>query len=291
VKMPAPANGGSARHGPVSGGHWAAETTALGRSPRLSLGGLRCSLDPPNSGWRIRFDRCRPPASIIADMMRFLAAAMLLANLRTSTAEAQDEWPRAGEAVRAAAEFLAKGHISHLPLDDALSRRWFDAYFLALDPTRMYFLESDIRDFVPLSTRLDDLARLENVKFPLVVGGRFRERVVRAGVYADEFIQAEHDFTVDESVPRRYATFAANEDDLRERWRKQIKLQFLVEKSKGSNVTDARAELTRRYRYIVRRTRELTVVALCDLYVNSLAKLYDRNSGYIPPQLLERFSI
>jgi carboxyl-terminal processing protease len=224
-------------------------------------------------------------------MKRLLAAAILITYRLASIAEAQDEWPRAGEAVRAAAEFLAKGHISHLPLDDGLSRRWFDAYFLALDPNRMYFLESDIRDFLPLATRLDDLARQENVKFPLLVGGRFRERVVRAGVYAEEFIRAEHDFTVDESVPRRYTTFAANEDDLRERWRKQIKLQFLVEKSQGSNVADARAELTRRYRSIVRRTRELTVVTLCDLYLNSLAKLYDRNSGYIPPQVLERFSI
>ena len=224
-------------------------------------------------------------------MARFLAPAIFAAFLLATAARAEDEWPRAGQAVRAAAEFLAEGHISRRPLDDGLSRRWFDAYFLALDPDRMYFLESDVRGFEPLSTRLDDLARQENIKFPMLVGGRFRERVVRAGVYAEEFVRAQHDFTVDESVPRRYATFAENEVEFCERWRKQIKLRLLREKAKGTNVVDAQADVARRYRNIVRRTRELTVVTLCDLYLNALATLYDRNSGYIPPQVLERFRI
>jgi carboxyl-terminal processing protease len=223
-------------------------------------------------------------------MARLFAASLLALSLSGPAVAADEEWPHAGQAVRAAAETLAKAHVAQLPLDDAMSRRWFDAFFVALDPQRMYFLESDIRRFKPLAERLDDLTRRESVKFPLLVGRRFQERVVRAGVFAEEFVVAEHDFTVDENVPRTYAEFAANEAELRERWRKRLKLQFLIEKAKGANIADTRSDFTRRYRNIIRHNRDLSSVRLCGIYLNVLASLYDRNSGYLTPRDIESFS-
>jgi carboxyl-terminal processing protease len=220
--------------------------------------------------------------------MNRLSSALFLGLLATTCVPgpaqaAEGDWPDAGRSVQAAAKLLVEGHISHRPLDDRLSRVWFDTFLLRLDPRRMYFLASDWREFEPFAERLDDLAKEGSFLFPILVRQRLRERVARAGLFAEAAVEADHDYTFDEGVPRKYMTFATTEDELRERWRRRVKLEMLIEKLHGRDAKDVRDQLTGRYRRIVRQARELSDERLCEAYVDTLAQVFDPHAGFVTP--------
>jgi len=196
-----------------------------------------------------------------------------------------------GQAVHAAAKTLVEGHISHRPLNDELSRAWFNAFFLRLDPRRMYFLATDLREFESSALRLDDWAREGSFEFPLLVRRRLRERVAEAAKEAEAAIRTDHDYTLDESVPRRYETFAASAQERDRRWRLRIKLEMLIEKNHGREVDEVRTQLYDRYRRIDRQARELSEVRLCQAYLSALAKLYDPHAAYMSPEERERYEM
>jgi hypothetical protein len=58
---------------------------------------------------------------------------------------------------RVTARLLAQSHYARLPLNDAVASTLLDRYLDALDPQRVFFLQSDVAEFAPLRTTLDDL--------------------------------------------------------------------------------------------------------------------------------------
>src|SRR5450830_496886 len=76
------------------------------------------------------------------------AAASLPPSLKPVAQEAQ--------AAHMAAAILSRYHYKAVPLDDALSSKTFDQYLKALDPEKLYFLQSDIDHLSVDRTKLDD---------------------------------------------------------------------------------------------------------------------------------------
>ncbi|HKQ39070.1 MAG TPA: hypothetical protein VJ063_13415, partial [Verrucomicrobiae bacterium] len=55
------------------------------------------------------------------------------------------------------ARILERSHYLRQPFNDELSSKLFDRYFEALDNLRLFFLQSDVEEFEPYRTKLDDL--------------------------------------------------------------------------------------------------------------------------------------
>ena len=74
--------------------------------------------------------------------------------------------PEAQEARAAhlAAEVLSRFHYKAVPLDNALSAKIFDQYLKALDPEKLYFLQSDIDRLEADRTLLDDAILTEDLR-------------------------------------------------------------------------------------------------------------------------------
>jgi carboxyl-terminal processing protease len=72
---------------------------------------------------------------------------------------------------------LTRHHYKPTKLDDAMSEKIFDRYVHALDGVSEYFTQTDIDNFVPGRTKLDDALSNENLKFPFLMFNRFAERV------------------------------------------------------------------------------------------------------------------
>ena len=60
--------------------------------------------------------------------------------------------------IRTVAAIMHRQHLSKHPLDDEISARAFDQMLRALDPLKMYFLQSDIEGFEQNRLQLDDFA-------------------------------------------------------------------------------------------------------------------------------------
>ena len=209
---------------------------------------------------------------------------LLLLLFGRSLPAAADEPPfDCRSAIKATVATLAKEHLQRRPLDDALSRRWLEGFLASLDPSRMYFLSADWKEFAAYGDRLDDLAQTGDFGFPTLARARYRERVAVAAALAEEFLTAEHDFSVDEQGRRDYDAAAADGAALRERWRLRIKLELLIEKAHGRPLAEVQAQLRSRYQRIAGQAREMTDERLCEMYLIALLRSCDPHSEYWSP--------
>jgi carboxyl-terminal processing protease len=212
----------------------------------------------------------------------------LLASVGSTTAEEDTFNPRA--TIRTAVTHFERVHLSRTVLNDELSRKWLRSFLARLDPNRMYFLRSDFQEFQRFENHLDDLAKNGDFQFPELVRKRYRKRTREAVSYAEEFLSLKHDYSVDEEFPIRFDGYATKREEIRERWRLQLKAELLIEKLHGRPWEDVQSQLSGRYQRIARQARKMTDERLCEIYLNSLASIYDPHSAYFSPTTLESFS-
>ena len=204
--------------------------------------------------------------------------------------EAADDTFDPGATVRTAVSLMEREHFARKPLDNELSRKWLHGFIDRLDPNRMYFLESDLHEFQRYEDRLDDLADDGDFQFPQLVRKRYRTRTKEAVSNAEEFLSVEHDYSVNEDCPIRFDAYVTKPEQLRERWRLRIKAELLIEKLHGRQRSDVKSQLYGRYQRISRQAREMTDERLCQIYLDSLAAIYDPHSAYLSPTLLASFN-
>jgi carboxyl-terminal processing protease len=127
---------------------------------------------------------------------------------------------------------LEREHFLRRPLDDGIARLWFDAFLESLDPMKVYFLQSDIDQFMAKRDTLDDGVKKGDVSFAYQVLQRFLQRVDERLPVIERLIDTPHDFTRDESLvtDRKAATWAATGAELDDTWRKRIKYDLLLQK-------------------------------------------------------------
>ena len=93
-------------------------------------------------------------------ILSFTIASILLASFPFQpTLDAQSDQEVFGQPdvteVRASkwvSRLMEKDHLSKRKIDDTIARRAFDIYTRALDPMKIYFLNSDIEEFRTLET-------------------------------------------------------------------------------------------------------------------------------------------
>jgi len=125
---------------------------------------------------------------------------------------------------------LERGHYEPKDLDDTFSSNVFDDFIDILDPTKRYFLESDVREFEKYRFMIDDEIRNTEITFFNVVYQRLMVRMNEAKEIYKEVLSEPFDYTLDESIDIDYEKqeFAANKKQLKERWRKQLKYNTLA---------------------------------------------------------------
>lgn len=196
------------------------------------------------------------------------------------------------DVIRGTVETLERDSLTRKRLDGPMCSRWLNAFLDRLDPRRMYFLKPDDAEFRRSESRLGELAKVGDFGFPAQVRERYRKRVAEAASYAGECLSLHHDYSLDEEFPAcRFAAYAADVAELRERWRLRIKLELLIEKVHGVPLKDAQTQLRGRYSRIARQARDMTDERLCELFLDSLAKCFDPHSEYWSPEFVDLFSV
>ena len=188
---------------------------------------------------------------------------------------------------------LEREHFLRQPIDDGMARRWFDAFFEALDPMKVYFLQSDIDGFMAKRDSLDDLVKRGDVTFAYEVLGRFLQRVDQRLPLVERLIDTSHDFTKEESlvVDREATQWAKSEAEAEDIWRRRIKYDLLVQKMEETPLEEAKDKLHRRYRSFAKRMHQMTADELLETYLSSLTSSFDPHTSFMSPGTLENFEI
>jgi carboxyl-terminal processing protease len=124
---------------------------------------------------------------------------------------------------------LEKGHYSPVTMDDEFSKGVYKDYLEALDPSKRFFLQSDIDEFSKYELELDDELQNKDLTFFDLTYTRLMKRIDESKSIYKSVLGQPFDYKVDESFNANYEKmpYAKNATELTERWRKQIKLSTL----------------------------------------------------------------
>ena len=124
---------------------------------------------------------------------------------------------------------LEKGHYSPAVIDDAFSKGVYKDFIQALDPSKRFFLQSDIDEFAKYETDLDDQLINKDLTFFNLAYDRLMQRMEEGKLIYKSVLSKPFDYTIDESFNTDYekAPYAKTSAELKDKWRKQIKLSTL----------------------------------------------------------------
>ncbi|MBC7525309.1 MAG: carboxy terminal-processing peptidase [Flavobacterium sp.] len=124
---------------------------------------------------------------------------------------------------------IERGHYSPVAIDDIFSKGIYKDYIAALDPSKRFFLQSDMDEFSQYETKIDDEIKDKDLTFFELTYSRLMKRMEESKGYYKTVLESPFDFTINEDINTDYEKmpYAKDVDALKERWRKQIKLSTL----------------------------------------------------------------
>ena len=199
---------------------------------------------------------------------------------------------------------LEEQHYSPKKIDDAFSKQVFKKFIEELDIDKNLFLQSDINEFKKYETYIDDELHGGEIKFVPVVNVAYNKRVPEVVNIYRTILSTAFSFTIDESIQTEVSkqTYANNEAERTERWRKKLKLLTL---ERYSDMLDAREKNPKDTNYnkpdsILEKVARARVLKAMDrvydrikakyddnerfnAYVNTITNLMDPHTDYFPP--------
>ncbi|NIR50824.1 tail-specific protease [candidate division KSB1 bacterium] len=190
-------------------------------------------------------------------------------------------------------EILRQFHYNHQKINNSLSSEFLDLYLDRLDPSRLYFLASDIEEFENYRFLLDDSLKAGNVGPAYFMFNRFKTRVEERIEYALEQLQHEFDFTADDyyQIDRRDENWPKTADQLNRLWHKRLKHEALNLKLAGKEWQEIQENLTKRYTNFENRINQYNSEDVFKYYMNALSEIYDPHTAYFSPITAENFGI
>lgn len=209
---------------------------------------------------------------------------------------------------------IEKGHYNPAAIDDTFSKGVYKDYLEALDPSKRFFLQSDIDEFSKYETQIDDQINNKELTFFDLTYTRLMKRMNDSKAYYEEALSSPIDYKKDETISTDYEKlpYAKNEKELKDRWRKQVKLSTLsslVEKEKVQEEklkSKDNKDAPKTFAELEKETRASTLKSLNDnfgfikdlnrddwfsIYINAISSRFDPHTSYFAPNEKERFDV
>ncbi|WP_396636780.1 carboxy terminal-processing peptidase [Maribacter sp. R77961] len=212
---------------------------------------------------------------------------------------------------------LEKGHYEPKNINDDFSANVFEDFIDVIDPTKRYFLATDIKEFEQYKFQIDDQIKNTDITFFNMVYDRLIERMDDAKEIYSEVLKTPFDYNENESISIKYENedFVANKAELKERWRKQLKYATLgtydskiahAEKDNVDGVFDDHGheahspeEAEKEARASTESTLDEFFDFIADLerkdwfvqYINTIVDEFDPHTFYFAPDDKEKFDM
>lgn len=197
------------------------------------------------------------------------------------------------ETALVSAQLLSRFHYQPVPLDDAMSEKIFERYLKSLDPDRLFLLQSDVTEFEPARTRLDDAILRQDLAIPFALFTRYSQRQQQRLSEARALLEQGFDFARDERYRfvRTDAPWPANDDEARELWRQRVKNDWLRLKLNGMDDKAIRDTLGKRYDNALARAARIKSDDVFQVFMNAYANAIEPHTAYLGPRAAEDFAI
>jgi carboxyl-terminal processing protease len=196
---------------------------------------------------------------------------------------------------RLATDILGHAQFAHRPLDAELAGRFLDRYLDALDGTRTMFLQSDVDEFAPYRTTLAQATLATgDTGAARAIFSRYLQRLEQQVAYVDALLRTdEFDFSGHDvySFDRERAQRPADLATAQRLWRQQLRSEYLQEKLADKPLVQIVSTLTRRHAQQLRTMKGLRADEVLEIYLDTLAHVYDPHSDYLGHEEMANLSI
>ena len=231
-----------------------------------------------------------------AHLKIFLFAALLcVGNLSATTVQKLKPQQYQPEIASLVTTFLNYYHYAKYDIDDRVSKRLLAEYLDQLDPNRMFFLASDIKDFQRFELLLDDHLNGTPVSLevPFYIFNRYKKRVhERIDVILD-VLKQEHDFEKEEyfAYDRSEEPWAKDATELNDVWRRRLKEDMVRFRLRDKPEKEYLDLLNKRYERLQKSVDEYEAPDVLERYLASLSATFDPHSSYLKPATKDNFDI
>jgi carboxyl-terminal processing protease len=217
-----------------------------------------------------------------------LSAPLAYAELETTR---EQKWT-----LRALITELEDTHFVDKRYNDKMSQAHLQTYLERLDPSHLYFTQSDVEAFSEYQTTLDDLGRKGELypavevyeRYRAIASAQLRSIIEHMDDVAQRFDYDKEEFIERDPTEREWATSSA---ELSERWRKRLKNQVLSLKMADKAEDEIAPTLKKRYENQLKRLVQYNAQDVFAVYANALTSQFDPHTSYFSPRRAENFDI
>lgn len=179
-----------------------------------------------------------------------------------------------------------------IKLNDSISSLIFDRYIKALDPSKYYFLESDIKEFEANRNSLDDDLRIGDLSAPFYIFNVYLKRYNERVDYSISQIKAKYDFNQNDTYvyDREKLPWTKNKAELDEIWKKRVKYELVNLKIAGTEEAKNIETLTKRYTNLKSQAAKFNNQDVFQILMDSFTEAIDPHTNYFNPRNAEAFN-
>ena len=89
---------------------------------------------------------------------------------------------------------LEKGHYSPVEINDDFSKKVYAKYLDGIDPTKRFFIQSDIDEFSKYETQIDDMIKNKDLTFFNLTNSRLLQRMEESRAIYKDILDKPFDF-------------------------------------------------------------------------------------------------
>ena len=205
---------------------------------------------------------------------------------------------------------LDKLHYDPKIINDDFSIKVYDEFIEAIDSQKRFLLESDIEMLSKYRLFIDDQINSSDITFFNTAYDALINRISEVEEFYEEILDEPFNFNIDEEINLDYENlnYATNLNDLKNLWRKRLKLSALdayaAKKEINDDKSDSEKSQTKTDEEIENESRSSIKDNLKDffqfnselersdwfsIYLNSIVTQYDPHTTYLAPEAKEVF--
>ena len=187
---------------------------------------------------------------------------------------------------------LKKEHYIKNFVKDDFNNKYIDALIERLDENKLYFLESEIKNFKEESSQYS--GKFFDIDLAYLIINLYFERLVDFSEFQIKLIEKDSfDFTKDEFIDIYYEDnqWSTSEALLKNIWRNETKNDLLVALMSETLSDDPNKVLLKRYKNRIRRIQQQKEEDIFSIAINTLSNQFDPHSSYLSPRSAEDFDM
>jgi len=184
-------------------------------------------------------------------------------------------------------------HLKYQILNDKISQRILSNYINIYDYGKYYFYKSDIDSFMVHKDKLDDYIIQSQYNLLFTIVETYKKRFNENMKIVDKLIEKKYTFKSNETMTtdRNKVGYAKNKSEMKDRWRKLIKLQLLNYTSSGKSQKDARKKLKKKYFLMKKRIEKMNQEQVYSNLMKAFSNAMDPHTSYLTQEEHEDFQI